>query len=65
MAPLTEIGNELGGCRVATIADPLTGLALRSRIWYDATNSKVLVSLDVLYGVKTLDCNLACRLRDA
>ncbi len=58
IAPLPEIGNELGA-RVATVSDPVTGLSLRSRIFYEANTSEVRVALDVLYGVKTLDPNLA------
>lgn len=57
-APLPEVGNELGA-RVATINDPVTNLALRSRIYYMPDASKVVVALDILYGVKTLDPNLA------
>ena len=63
MAPLTEIGNNLGA-RIATVADPVTNLALRSRIFYVGNDSKVYVALDVLYGVKTLDLRRAVRLRD-
>jgi len=60
MAPLSELGNELGA-KIATITDPVTGLAIRSRLFYIGDSSKVVVALDVLYGVKTLDPNLACR----
>lgn len=60
MAPLSEMGSELGA-KIASITDPRTGLALRSRLYYDGDNSKVVVALDVLYGVKTLNPNLACR----
>lgn len=60
MAPLSEIGNELGA-RIATVTDPVTGLSLRSRLYYIGNSSVVHVALDVLYGVKTLDPNLACR----
>jgi len=63
-APLSEMGNELGA-NIATIQDPLTGLSLRSRIYYVGNSSAVHVALDILYGVKTLDGNLAVRLRDA
>lgn len=62
MAPLSELGNQLGA-KIATITDPVTGLALRSRMFYDGNNSEVYVALDILYGVKTLDPNLAVRLR--
>jgi hypothetical protein len=30
-------------------------------MWYDGNNAKVMVGLDILYGVKTLDANLAVR----
>lgn len=63
MAPLTEIGNQLGA-RIATVVDPITNLALRSRLFYDGDSSTVFVALDALYGIKTLDPNLACRLVD-
>lgn len=63
MAPLSELGNQLGA-RIATVSDPLTGLTLRSRLFYDGNNSKVFVALDALWGVKTLDPNLAVRARN-
>ena len=63
MAPLSELGNQLGA-KVATVVDSITGLALRSRLFYIGDSSLVNVAIDVLYGVKTLNCNLAVRLRD-
>lgn len=57
-APLSEMGNELGA-KIATVSDPITGLSLRSRLYYVGSNSEVHVALDLLYGVKTLDANLA------
>ncbi len=62
-APLSEMAGELGA-KVASIQDPKTGLSIRSRVFYDGNLSKTFVALDVLYGVKTLDPNLAIRLRD-
>jgi hypothetical protein len=62
MAPLSEVGNGLGA-RMDSVSDPITGLSLRSRIWYEGGTSKVYVGIDVLYGIKTLDPNLARRLR--
>lgn len=59
-APLSTMGNNLGA-RIATVADPLTGLSLRSRIFYMPDSSTVKVALDILYGVTTLDPNLAVR----
>jgi len=59
-APLSELGNEFGA-KIATVQDPITGLSLRSRLYYVGNSSEVHCALDVLYGVKTLDPNLACR----
>tara|TARA_R100000458_G_C8264251_1_gene239485 strand:+ start:262 stop:1428 length:1167 start_codon:yes stop_codon:yes gene_type:complete len=61
MATLPEMGNELGA-KVATVADPKTGLALRSRVYYKGDSSQVHVALDVLYGIKTLDPMLAVKM---
>lgn len=61
MAPLPDVGNELGA-KVATVSDPVTGLSVRSRVYYVGNTSQVHVALDVLYGVKTLDAALACRM---
>lgn len=62
MAPLSEMGDGIGA-RIATVTDPVTGLSLRSRVYYDGDNSKVVVALDVLYGVLTLDNKKAVRAR--
>lgn len=61
-APLSEMGNNVGA-RMASIADPITNLSLRSRIWYDGDTSKVKVGLDILYGFRVLDANLGTRMR--
>lgn len=61
-APLSDMGNELGA-KVASVADPITGLSLRSRVFYVGDTSSVYVAFDVLYGVKTLDPNKGARLR--
>lgn len=60
MAPLPEMGRELGA-QVRTVTDPVTGLSIRSRVYYVGNSSEVHVALDILYGVKTLDGNLAVR----
>jgi hypothetical protein len=59
-APLSDIGNQLGA-RIAVVSDPVTNLSLRSRLYYVGGSSQVEVALDILYGVKTLDPNLAVR----
>jgi hypothetical protein len=61
-APLPEIGAE-AGAKMSTIVNPNTGLSLRSRLAYDDTNAKVIVTLDVLFGVKCLDPNMAVVVR--
>lgn len=64
MAPLPRLGDQLGGARIETVVDDISGLALRSRMWYVGDTSRVYVALDVLYGMKTLDPNMAVVLRD-
>ena len=59
-APLSTMGNELGA-KIAVVSDPITNISLRSRIFYMPDVSKVKIALDVLYGFKTLDQNLAVR----
>lgn len=61
MAPLSEMGNGRGA-EIATVTDPITGLSLRSRVFYVGDTSTNYVSIDALWGVKTLNANLACRL---
>lgn len=58
MAPLPEIGDE-AGARMAVVTDPRTGLSIRSRLAYTDASAKVVVTLDVLFGVKTIGPNMA------
>lgn len=60
MAPLSEIGAQLGA-KIASVTDPVSGLSVRSRLFYDGDKNTIKVALDVLYGVKILDGNLAVR----
>jgi hypothetical protein len=60
MAPLPDMAKNLGA-QVVTVIDPITGLSIRSRVYYVGNSSEVHVALDILYGVKTLDPNLAVR----
>lgn len=62
MAPLSTAGNGLG-IRMATMADPITGLVLRTRLWGSGGLAKVFVGIDALWGRRTLDPNLAVRLQ--
>ncbi len=61
MAPLSEMGDG-HGARISTVTDPVTGLSLRARVFYVGDTSTNYVSIDALWGTKTLDPNLACRL---
>lgn len=61
-APLPTMASQMGA-NVFTATDPVTGLSVRARMYYVGNDSEVHVALDVLYGVKTLDGNLACRAR--
>lgn len=58
-------GTSALGASVASVQDPVTGLSLRSRIYYVGNSSEVHVALDVLYGWKVLNPRMATRLRDA
>jgi len=61
-APLSTMASDLGA-RIETVTDPVTGISLRSRVFYEGDASKVYVALDVLYGYAILDSNLAVRIR--
>lgn len=60
-APLSNIGGQLGA-KIGVAQDPVSGLAVRSRMYYVGNSSEVHVALDVLYGFQELDGNLACRM---
>lgn len=60
MQPLEEPGP---GILSATVQDPITGLTLRSRVWGSGGLGATIWSLDALWGYKTLNPNLAVRLR--
>jgi len=64
MAPLTEEGASLGA-QIGTVTDPVTGLALRSRMFYDGDHNVIKVAIDALWGVKLLAPNRATRVRRA
>lgn len=61
MAPLPDFVEHKEGANMFTAVDERSGLAIRAAKWWDGLNKRVLVSLDVLYGKKTLDPNLAVR----
>ncbi len=60
MAPLSDMGGRIGA-QIATVADPVTNLSIRSRLWYEGDTSTVKVALDALWGVQVLNPNLAVR----
>ena len=60
MQPLEDAGP---GILSATVQDPITGLSLRSRIWGSGGLGATIWALDALWGVKTLNPNLAVRLQ--
>jgi hypothetical protein len=63
MARLPDFAGMDGlGANIASVQDPVTGLSLRSRIYYVGASSKIEVALDVLYGYALLDPNLAVRM---
>lgn len=61
MAPLSMLGDG-AGARIATVTDPITGLTLRSRMWYEGKEAKPYIGIDALWGVKLLNGDLAVRL---
>ena len=60
MAPLSDLGGQLGA-KIATVSDPETNLAIRSRMWYEGNTSTIKVALDALWGVQVLNPNLCVR----
>lgn len=61
MGTLSELGDGKGAS-IGSVSDPVTGLALRSTVWYDGNNGQLKLRIDALYGVKTLNPDLAARL---
>ena len=63
MARLPDFGEHANrlGANIVSVQDPVTGLAIRSRIHYLGSSSKIEVVLDICYGVKELNPDLACR----
>jgi hypothetical protein len=60
MAPLDD---DVPGGQAFTATDPNSGLSVRASIQWNISTKKTLVSLDALWGVKTLDPNMAVRAR--
>jgi hypothetical protein len=64
MAQLPDGGAYAKNADIAIAFDPVTALGLRYRQYYLPDTPKMMAAIDVLYGVKTLDPNLAVRARD-
>jgi len=62
-AELPQIANEMGA-RISMQTDPVTGLSLRARMFYEGDNNRIKVALDALWAVTTLDPRLAVRVRE-
>lgn len=64
-APLPDDSNFLAnlGVDVFTATDPISGLSVRARRAYVDGTAKVAITLDVLYGIKTLNPNYAVVMR--
>lgn len=52
------------GALVSSIQSPQSNIALRARLYYVGNSSEIHVALDVLYGMKVLEPEFACRFRD-
>lgn len=60
MQPLEDAGP---GILSASVQDPITGLTLRSRVWGSGGLGATIWAIDALWAYKTLDPNLAVRVR--
>ena len=65
MAPLPDFEGHSASSHMFTASDETTGLSIRAAQWWDGTNKEYRVSLDVLFGLKTLDPNMAVRVNHA
>ncbi|MFH1981039.1 MAG: P22 phage major capsid protein family protein [Pseudomonadota bacterium] len=59
---LPKIGHG-AGARMSVVQDPVTGLAIRSRIAYIDGSAKVVITFDILFGGKCIRPELACVMR--
>lgn len=59
-APLPMTGDGRGA-QIDTVTDPITGLSVRARMFYDGDTATNKIALDALYGTQVLDGQLAVR----
>lgn len=63
-APLPMTGDG-SGAQIATVTDPITGLSVRARMFYDGNTATNFVALDALYGTQVLNGQLAVQVKRA
>lgn len=63
-APLPMTGDGRGA-EMATVTDPITGLSVRARMWYEGGTGTNFVALDALYGTQVLDPMLGVQVKRA
>lgn len=63
-APLPMTGDGRGA-QMATVTDPITGLSVRARMWYEGATGTNFVALDALYGTQVLDPMLGVQVKRA
>ncbi len=56
--PMTGDGR---GAQIDTVTDPISGLSVRARMFYDGDTATNKIALDALYGTQVLDGQLAVR----
>jgi hypothetical protein len=61
---MAVLPDQLPGIDVFTAMDDQSGLSVRARRWTDGANAKQYIGVDALFGVRTLNSNLAVRLFD-
>lgn len=61
-APLPMTGDGRGA-EMATVTDPISGLSLRARMWYEGATGSNYVALDALYGTQVLDPMLGVQVK--
>jgi hypothetical protein len=57
-----QLPDNIPGISVFTATDPVTGLSIRARHFAVGLTAQQYLGVDALWGVKTLNPNLACRL---
>jgi len=61
---MAVLPDNLPGIQVFSARDEQSGLSVRARRWTDGNNAKQYIGVDALFGVRTLNPNLAVRMYD-